>query len=148
MASRLSYLARIFGFLAVFCQALDQKARFQHIAHHFEMIAVPGELAFQIDQIGRRGASTAACYVECVGRSIVVRSLQSAGEVRLDDGKLNIFGCSARRWSAPTPDQTALRRFRLANNAQPPQIKTARGRYPRNAGLSKTNCGPPANCEF
>ena len=32
--------------------------RFQHLAHHFEMIAVSGKLAFQIDQIGRRGVKT------------------------------------------------------------------------------------------
>jgi hypothetical protein len=57
--------------------------------------------------------------------------------VRLDDGKRNILGRSARRWSAPTPGQTALRRFRLVNYDEPPQIWTARGGYPTNAGLSE-----------
>jgi hypothetical protein len=28
---------------------------FQHVAHHLQMIAVPGELAFQVHEIGRRG---------------------------------------------------------------------------------------------
>jgi hypothetical protein len=42
-----------------------------------------------------------------------------------DGGKGNVLWCSARRWPAPTPGQSALRRFRLANNAKPPQILAA-----------------------
>jgi hypothetical protein len=48
-----------------------------------------------------------------------MRSMQSVGKVRLDDGKHSIFRCSARRWPAPTPVPKVLRRFTVARNASP-----------------------------
>src|SRR3984893_9444030 len=44
---------------------------------------------------GRRTTATAH-YIHSVRRSIVMRSMQSVGKVRLDDGKRNIFRRSAR----------------------------------------------------
>jgi hypothetical protein len=40
-------------------------------------------------------------------------------------------------WSVPTPSATALRRFRLANNAKTSQILAARMGHPPNAGDSR-----------
>ena len=78
--------------------------------------------------------------------SIVMRSLQTTGEVRLDNEKRNILGRSARRWPAPPPGQTALRRFRLAYYAKLSQIWAAREGYPANAGFlsSSLTATPPS----
>lgn len=32
--------------------------RFQHLAHHLEMVAIAGELPLQVDEIGRRGVKS------------------------------------------------------------------------------------------
>jgi len=69
-----------------------------------------------------------------VRRSIVMRSMQSVGTVRLDDGKHNIFRSSARRRAAPTPIHKVLRRFTLARNASPGQYQAEIGGYLGNAG--------------
>jgi hypothetical protein len=51
---------------------------------------------------GRRTTATAH-YIHSVRRSIVMRSMQSVGKVRLDDGKHNIFRSPARRRPARRP---------------------------------------------
>lgn len=63
----------------------------------------------------------------------MIRSLQTMGELRRHGRKRNVLGRSARRWPAPTPGQSALRRFRLANYAKLFQIWAAREGYPANA---------------
>jgi hypothetical protein len=68
-------------------------------------------------------------------RSIVVRSMQSVGTARLDDGKHNIFRSSARRRPAPTTIHKVLRRFTLARNASPGQYQAEIGGYLGNAVL-------------
>jgi hypothetical protein len=60
---------------------------------------------------GVRRTTATARYIRSIRRSIVMRSMQSVGRVRLDDGKHNI---SARRRPAPTPVHKVMRRFTLA----------------------------------
>jgi hypothetical protein len=60
---------------------------------------------------GVRRTTATARYIRSIRRSIVMRSMQSVGRVRLDDGKHNI---SARRRPAPTPVRKVMRRFTLA----------------------------------
>jgi hypothetical protein len=62
-----------------------------------------------------------------------MRSMQSVGKVRLDDGKQNIIRSSARRRPAPTPVHKVLRRFTLARNASPGQYQPEMGGYLGNA---------------
>jgi hypothetical protein len=62
-----------------------------------------------------------------------MRSMQSVGKVRLDDGNHNIFRSSARRRPAPTPVHKVLRRFTLASNASPGQYQPEMGGYLGNA---------------
>src|ERR1700731_3685754 len=80
---------------------------------------------------GRRTTATAH-YIHSVRRSIVMRSMQSVGKVRLDDGKHNIFRSPARRRPAPTPVHKVLWRFALARNASPGQYQAEIGGYPGN----------------
>ena len=63
-----------------------------------------------------------------------MRSMQSVGKVRLDDGKHNIRS-PARRRPAPTPVHKVLWRFALARNASPGQYQAEIGGYPGNASL-------------
>jgi hypothetical protein len=51
-----------------------------------------------------------------------MRSSQTTGQARRDNGKRNILGRSGRTRPAPTPGQAALRRLRLANYAKPLQL--------------------------
>jgi hypothetical protein len=62
-----------------------------------------------------------------------MRSMQSVGKVRLDDGKHNIFRSSARRRAAPTPVHKVQRRFTLATDASPGQHQPEMGGYLANA---------------
>ncbi len=66
-----------------------------------------------------------------------MRSMQSVGKVRLDDGKHNIFRSSARRRPAPTPVHKLLRRFTLARNASPVQCQAEIGGYLGNAAITE-----------
>ena len=50
-----------------------------------------------------RRATAANGRVNGMKHSIVMRSPQTTGEARLDNGKPNILGRSARRWPAPSP---------------------------------------------
>jgi hypothetical protein len=61
-----------------------------------------------------------------------MRSMQSVGKVRLDDGKRNIFRSPARRRPAPTPAHKVLWRVALASNASPGQYQAEIGSYPGN----------------
>jgi hypothetical protein len=88
------------------------------------MVSLPGQL-----RIAAAAARTARAFWEWRLRSIVMRSMQSLGKVRLDDGKHNIFRSSARRRSAPTPVHKVLRRFTLARNARPGQYQAEIGGY-------------------
>ncbi len=84
---------------------------------------------------GRR-TTTAARYIHSVRRSIVMRSMQSLGKARLDDGKHNISRSPARRRPAPTPVHKVLRRFTLARNASRGQYQAEIGGYPGNVSSS------------
>ena len=64
-----------------------------------------------------------------------MRSMQSVGKVRLDDGKHNIFRSPARRRPAPTPVHKVLRRFTVARNDSPGQYQAEIGEYLGNAAL-------------
>ena len=68
----------------------------RYVAFQTAEVAIPRNLFTDILLCGRRTKATAH-YIHSVRRSIVMRSMQSVGKVRLDDGKHNIFRSPAAR---------------------------------------------------
>jgi len=78
----------------------------------------------------------AAANIDGVRRSIVVRSLQSMGEVCLGDSYRDIFQGSAGRRHAPTPVENLRQGSGLPRTPSRGQNDTETGGYLENAGLT------------
>jgi hypothetical protein len=66
-------------------------------------------------------------HAHCVRRLIVMRSLQTRGEVRLDDGKRNIYWPPSGELARPDTWSDCIVPIQVANNVNPPRIWAGTG---------------------
>ena len=89
----------------------------RYVVFQMAEVAIPRTL-FGAD----RGTAAAARHLDSVRRSIVMRSLQTLGEVRPDDGKFGNFSVRLDFGTSLHSSQTCPRRSGLARNPERSQI--------------------------
>jgi len=88
----------------------------QHLAHHFQMVAMPRELALQVDEIGRRGVEAVCEQSRHQPRK--VRVCSEEGSSILDDVDLRITqdaGCRGMRGAEQDGHFTDQRAWLIEN---------------------------------